>query len=800
MSLPTLLKPGYISVEKWMSTEEKRALVTDKSIDWLMKYISQRVSINKSPPKINPKTIGDKVGILRSGTGTGKSTVIPPELYRKFMTASGKLLVCTQPTVLTTMEIPSQIVQYNKDLIMRKNIGYQTGPLSQKISSGIIFMTVGILVQVFKANTDDEIMKRYMFILIDEIHIQTDDRDKLLSYIKGFLQRNYKKNECPYFILMSGTFDPEVLMEYFECSDRSFINITGNSFPITDNYTKSDIGNYLAYITDLVAKIHIDNYDADKNEPIRDIIVFLQGTMQIKLVANYIHWLNANIFSKSFAECQDYVEKKYERHGGDEHTKYICIIELLSENVEKNTDDYKNLFTPSEFVTTPIYETSTPGEIGKLKSTQKAFRRVILSTMVAETGLTISTLKYCIDSGYVQENQFNPSMCVNTFVNKCISQANVIQRRGRVGRKAPGVFYACYTKESFDALPKNPLPDVVKNDISSIILDLIINMTGANIKQISRCSDNDATCFQKNTADSFTYELVHENNFNVEDLNLIKLPPADNCIYAIQKLHALGLIDQNYNVTLFGFLASRIQKLSLESIRMIFAGYYTGANVLDLITIAAFAAFGPKLGIKRGKYTPRNPYNVNVKKKTEYYADVVVDDFIEYVFIFEDIQNMILDRIGTKKMSFSDVCDEIGISSYSAAKAIELRNEIIVNLTNIGMNPFYNSLDLNPGKYNLSRILRENFDDGFGEIIKIKKCIYDGYKLNVYIWDDVARKYKSFMCHNYVSLDEQTFVGRKIIVGNVRMRYNATIYKYEFSGSIISKIDDIPVDAMESIY
>ncbi len=839
MSLPTLLKPGSIEPAAWMSHEQKQKLATMPAIQWIIEYLKDRVGTKSNAPKLVPKTIGWRVGVFRSGTGTGKSTVFPPEIYKAFIESedSRRSIICTQPTIVTTVEIPNQIVLYNKNLVFDKNIGYQTGTLIRKPVRGVIFSTVGILLQHLKTLTDKEFMNKYQFIIIDEIHNRTTDVDATLCYLKNFLLRNYKNVDCPYLILTSGTFDPTALMEYFDCPPHSFLDIKGNSFPIVEHFPDYQISNYITYITDLIAKIHTENYEVDMVSPMRDIMVFMQGSAQMNAVATRLHWLNTNVFSKGLTESQQFAERRFQKYvkgGGKPEPIYISVIHLMSENIDRAGEDYQNLFAPTELVTTPIYDFDVRGgakkkaendsdseeekfaensaeEIDMLEKLPKtvkqkavkATRRVILSTNAAETGLTIDTLKYCIDSGYVQEGQFNPNLGVPMLLNKNISQANARQRRGRVGRKSPGEFYACYSKEVFDSFPKNPYPEIIKNDTTNLLLDVIMVDTETKEEQIN---EEDATrghekdqnfYFQKNNFDNFYYKISSNVPFVCENLKLIQFPSADSLSYSIEKLHGLGFIDHKFQPTLLGWYGSKFRKLSIENTRMILAGYQHGANILDLITIACFIQGSAKLGINKQKYKPCNPYGVSSDKLEFYFRRVLGDELIEYVFMLDEIQNKV-SLVGEKNPNvIKDWCEDKKISYYHLAKILEARDEVIMDLFTIGLNPFYNGLDMSPGTYKLSDIVRQNIEDGIEEFVKIKKCIYEGYRFELFTYNQALKQYVSHYRHIPVSLEKNKLTTvetevrpQRIIVCGTMLRYNPQAGAYEFKGGEVSIMDD----------
>ena len=118
------------------------------------------------------------------------------------------------------------------------------------------------------------------------------------------------------------------------------------------------------------------------------------------------------------------------------------------------------------------------------------------------------------------------------------------------------------------------------------------------------------------------------------------------------------------------------------------------------------------------------------------------------------------------------------------------------------MNPFYNGYGLPRGEYNLNEILQNNLEEGVVEIKKIKQCIYEGYRLNLYVWNEPTKSYISVVNHNAVSLDSKILKStsldsdiqqakpQKIIVSGVMLRQSMTNKgMYDFSGADVSVLD-----------
>lgn len=99
-------------------------------------------------------------------------------------------------------------------------------------------------------------------------------------------------------------------------------------------------------------------------------------------------------------------------------------------------------------------------------------RKIILSTNVAETSLTIDGIRIVVDSGYVRASRFDPRRGMSGLVTLPVSQANADQRRGRAGRQGPGVCFRLWTEAKHHELPAHPQPEIKQADLASLALDL----------------------------------------------------------------------------------------------------------------------------------------------------------------------------------------------------------------------------------------------------------------------------------------------------------------------------------------
>lgn len=539
--LPTLFAKGNLVPGMGESQDELNKWVP---IEFLVNWFDQRIpKIYKQTPKINNPTISDRIIILQSGTGSSKSTGLPPTLYLRFFNRYRKSILVTQPAVLTTIEIPKTIASIpfytskNKEglqIELYKNLGYQTGEFIRKpIERGIVFTTVGILLQFLKVMTFEQIRKKYKFIIIDECHARSIELDIVMSLLKKLVNDNI--SEAPFCIFMSATFNVEKYANYF--NTKTIFKVSGKSYQKIENYLEVSSSNYIQGVLDIVKKVH--NTEEIEQGDINDILIFVSGAGAMNKIIKGLNDLNQSFDNP------------------------IIPIPLNSQIFKSGDNNYVNLFTKLHNL-----------KVDKNGKLYKPSRRVIVSTNIAETGVTIESLKYCIDTGFVTAIEFNPNFNCSILLNKPVTQSMAIQRKGRIGRVRPGIYYGMFTKSTYDDLIVDTIPAIMTEESILTILNIIVKVT---IETIEDYKDKDLSKLDK---------------FDLSLLDLMDPISIDSMNNSIQKLYILGMIHKNLYPTQIGIISVKFRKLSVENIKMILSGYHHKVNILDLITIAIFLTIG----------------------------------------------------------------------------------------------------------------------------------------------------------------------------------------------------------------
>ena len=148
MSGPTLLKKGKLIATKYSLKQTELDKI--RPVDYIMKWIGERLD------RAGTSTL-DRIMVLQSSTGSGKSTILPPEFYHLFFEKDRRGIACTQPRVFNAIDVPRGLIEFHTEeffksigvnrtpLEMGVNIGYQTGAFTLKPIKGITYMTIGVL-------------------------------------------------------------------------------------------------------------------------------------------------------------------------------------------------------------------------------------------------------------------------------------------------------------------------------------------------------------------------------------------------------------------------------------------------------------------------------------------------------------------------------------------------------------------------------------------------------------------------------------------------------------------------------
>jgi HrpA-like RNA helicase len=754
--------------------------------------------------RLNLTGVANRVLILKSETASGKSTAFPPELFKAFVrgsAADAPGIICTQPRVLTAIENVNEILNHYSDVLrLGESIGWSTKYNKLRPTSvSLLSATIGTLTQQLKTLSDEEIIAKYRFILIDETHERGLDTDMAIYMLKNLLRRNAANPKCPFVVLMSATFEPQSFLDYFGLSLMdNFIWCTGATAHIDEVWDWNDgrtVNNYPQAAATVVERIINENRDDDWRRA--DILIFMPGAAEIKMTMNWLIKLNKKLAGAS----------KSGGKAGSHSTDIFSLLQIDSEAVQTRNPDFMKVI----YIDTPEHVVTIDGT----KYTPK--RRVIISTNVAETGLTLDNLKYVIDAGFNREIEYNPVYGLRALLTKPAPKSRIRQRRGRVGRKFPGVFYPLYPKFIHERLQLIQYPNILVEDITPILIDMIMEQLKSKALAGDRAPE-----------------------FVVQDIDMIDVPTPDALHSAIEKLYMIGYISMDsipygtnaemlaaptqnmppaqpasrLGLTKLGVLSTSFTMIPAEISRMILAAYSWGANVLDVITIAAYLLLQTRINAMKESDDPMKPATkLEVNWLAVYKAGLpsavtagtkllykirllLADDFIHGLILFNAIKYIISSADAAKSLSALEAwCGQNNVQAKAALELIRVRDDLIEQMIGAGLDVFAGE------DAALARATRESFMD---MITRLKYCIYDGFRSNMLTHDGTVYRTtmglavkvpKLFRVDELKStdLEDYKFIDKALprfaMYKELRLKYNQKTAIYEIVVDQISAAD-----------
>lgn len=122
----------------------------------------------------------------------------------------------------------------------------------------------------------------------------------------------------------------------------------------------------------------------------------------------------------------------------------------------------------------PLYSAlPTHQQLEAFKPSPPGMRKLILSTNVAETSVTIGGIRHVIDTGVVKARTHHPTTGLDVLRVEKVSKAQAWQRTGRAGREAAGKCYRTYTKEEFERMKEMPVPEIQRCSLAGVALQLL---------------------------------------------------------------------------------------------------------------------------------------------------------------------------------------------------------------------------------------------------------------------------------------------------------------------------------------
>lgn len=354
----------------------------------------------------------NQVIVVQSPTGSGKTTQIPVILHEAGYSDNG-IIAVTQPRRIAALSV-SEFIAKQLGTSYPGLVGYKMRFEDKTdLSTKIKIMTDGILLQEMKL---DPMMNKYSVIMVDEAH----ERSLNIDFVLGLIKRVLKERPDLKVIVSSATMNAEKFSNYFD--GCPIVTIDTVTYPVSVIYDPPTIPASTLTVTAeeaLLQKVSTTIERILYNHTDGDILVFLPGEKAIK----------------------DCINKLYYSH----FSRKIQMIPLYGRLPK---EEQEKVFDKAPF--------------GR--------KKVILSTNIAETSVTIDGITSVIDSGLAKLNFYSPRTYTSSLIETSISKASCNQRRGRAGRTQPGTCYRLYPRKDYDTRESYTTEEIFRTDLSEVVL------------------------------------------------------------------------------------------------------------------------------------------------------------------------------------------------------------------------------------------------------------------------------------------------------------------------------------------
>ena len=400
-----------------------------------------QLPVSARQEEIAAAILANQVVIVAGETGSGKTTQIP-KICLDLGRGVNAMIGHTQPRRIAARSVAERIAQELGTKVSKESIvGYQVRFTDEVSEHTLIkLMTDGILLAEIQ---NDPLLRRYDTLIIDEAH----ERSLNIDFILGYLARLLPQRPDLKVIITSATIDSERFAAHFGVEGRPapIIEVSGRTYPVEIRYRpldgvepepdSSQTNSAAASAStdeprDQVTGI-LDAVDELMALGPGDILVFLAGERDIR---------------DTEAALIDHLGPRYAAN--ESSARLPGSVEII-----------------------PLYSRLSAAAQHRVFEKHR-LRRIVLATNVAETSLTVPSIRYVIDPGVARISRYSNKTKVQRLPIEPISQASANQRSGRCGRVADGVAIRLYSQTDYEGREPYTEPEILRTSLASVILQM----------------------------------------------------------------------------------------------------------------------------------------------------------------------------------------------------------------------------------------------------------------------------------------------------------------------------------------
>ncbi|XRB17260.1 DExH-box ATP-dependent RNA helicase DExH1 [Pseudoscourfieldia marina] len=441
---------------------------------------------HKSRDELIEAVHASRAVVISGQTGCGKTTQVPQFLLEDNSVVGGEIIV-TQPRRLSAMAVSARVAEERGEAL-GQTVGYRVR-LSSKTSrkTRLTFCTTGVLL---KRMESDPHLRGVSYVVVDEIHERGMLEDFLLVMLRDIVAEDGAGTCQARVLLMSATLDADHFANYFGDGTKH-MHIPGRTFPVSASFlddlvaSNAIVPSRLPAPSTSKASRHAYSKEDDSalsTPRVSDIDVYEEAhgvALGSRVAYEMRRWSEVAESATDVELVVAAIEHVHrtaplDEHRGAEAALGAVLVFLPGwDSIAKVMDACRDRMPPSETLILPLHASLDTREQNRVfKRSAPGVRKIILSTNVAETSITIDDILYVIDSGKSKQTGFDLINQLATLDETWISQANAVQRRGRAGRVQAGLCVHLFPRCLYDRMQPKPLPEMSRAPLAGLVLQI----------------------------------------------------------------------------------------------------------------------------------------------------------------------------------------------------------------------------------------------------------------------------------------------------------------------------------------
>ncbi|KAJ1457686.1 P-loop containing nucleoside triphosphate hydrolase protein [Pelagophyceae sp. CCMP2097] len=448
------------------------------------KYLSMMRQRSKLPAYEMRETVvgaisASRVVVISGDTGCGKTTQVPQlvldDAIRNKRGARCSVVI-TQPRRISAMGVAARIAAERNEKIGVNTVGYSIRGESKRCAkTRVLLCTTGVVLRRLQCDPD---LATLSHVFVDEVH----ERDLSTDFLLIILRRLMRTRKSLKIVLMSATLNAAVFRDYFAELEPKLVTIPGRAHPVRALYLEDALA-LTAFKVDPRSDCRVN----PKRRPTSAHTGLAQKDWAQKLPKHRdgVHLalsildpaaVNYDLIASLVEQICAGAAGQYVTEDADGSLGGILIFMPGMLEISNMTEKLKSSRGLKNAVVYALHSgLATDEQTQVFDRPPKGTRKVVVSTNIAETSITIDDVVYVIDCAKVKESRYDADRGMATLEEVFVSRAAARQRRGRAGRVRAGVAWHLVSEAQHDdEMDAYPQPEMLRTSLEDIVLQILV--------------------------------------------------------------------------------------------------------------------------------------------------------------------------------------------------------------------------------------------------------------------------------------------------------------------------------------